>query len=206
MGIRNANESLKVNIMVQAEFSRVFTQLGGVANVEYAKFYYNLKEVINSESDIQGIIAQLTIELPDYNLYGIDATGSGWGFVKFDGFRIAISRYVLRTARGYIELPEQYRNSKKGLVNIRNDDDKCFQYCIIAALHPPNNKKTRIDYYQSKKVQENIVPLYNWNGVKFPTSLKDVRKFEANNKITINVFSLDKEDDTYEIHPHSISK
>jgi len=52
MGIRNANESLKVSIMVQAEVSRVFTELGGVANVEYAKFYYNLKEVINSESDI----------------------------------------------------------------------------------------------------------------------------------------------------------
>ena len=44
--------------MVQAEFSRVFAELGGVANVEYAKFYYNLKKVINSESDIQGIIAQ----------------------------------------------------------------------------------------------------------------------------------------------------
>ena len=49
-------------------------------------------------------------------------------------------------------------------------------------------KKTRIDYYQSKKVKENIVPLYNWKGIKFPTSLKDVRKFEANNKIAINVF------------------
>ena len=105
-----------------------------------------------------------------------------------------------------MELPEQYRNSKKGLINIRNDDDTCFQYCIIAALHPPKNKKTRIDYYQSKKVQEKIVPLYNWKGVKFPTSVKDVRKFEANNKIAINVFSLDKEDNTYEIHPHSISK
>jgi hypothetical protein len=49
MGIRNANESLKVNIMVQSEFSRVFTKIGGVTNIEYAKFYYNLKEVINSE-------------------------------------------------------------------------------------------------------------------------------------------------------------
>ncbi len=65
MGIRNTNESQKVNIMVQAELSRVFTELGGVANLEYAKLYYNLKDVINSESDFQGIIAQLTIELPD---------------------------------------------------------------------------------------------------------------------------------------------
>jgi len=128
MGIRNANESLKVNIVVQAEFSRIVQELGGSGGFEYADFFYNLNVVINSESDIQGILDQLTIELPNYSLYGSkDAQGSGWVFNKYIGFRIAISRYVLRTARGYIELPEQYRNSKKGLVNIRNDDDTCFQ-------------------------------------------------------------------------------
>jgi hypothetical protein len=57
MGIRNANESLQVNIMVQAEFYHLSEEVG----FEYANFFYNLKEVINSESDIQGIIAQLTI-------------------------------------------------------------------------------------------------------------------------------------------------
>ena len=94
---------------------------------------------------------------------------------------------------------KKYRNSTKGLINIHNDDDKCFQYCIIAALHPQKKLKTRVDYYQSKKVQETIVPLYNWKGINFPTSIKYVRKFEADNKISINVFSLDKEEDNYEI-------
>ncbi len=42
--------------------------------------------------------------------------------------------------------------------------------------------------------------------MNFPASIKDVRRFEANNEIAINVFSLDKEDDNYEIYPHSISK
>ena len=31
----------------------------------------------------------------------------------------------------YIELLDQLKNSKKGLINIKNNDNKCFLWCHI---------------------------------------------------------------------------
>ena len=36
----------------------------------------------------------------------------------------------------YIELPNELKNSKKGLVNIKNNDNKCFLWCHIRHLNP----------------------------------------------------------------------
>jgi hypothetical protein len=155
MGIRNANESLKVNIMVEAEFMRQtgYDDEKEIPIFEYAKFYFNTKVFINSESDIQPIIDKFSKNITEPDRFKRDI-GSDWFFNRYMGFRIAISRYVVRMARGYIELPEKYRSPKKGLINIHNDDDKCFQYCIIAALHPPKNKITCIDCYNPRKFKK----------------------------------------------------
>ncbi len=152
-----------MNITLQIKKVSLETDQNGKAYYKEGIFYVNMKEVINSESDIEILFRELYMKVfkVNENDETTGETDSGWVIDKYLGFCVAITRYVVRTARGYIELPEKYRIPKKGLISIRNEDDKCIQYCIIAALHPAKNNKTRIDYYQSKKVQENIVPLYN---------------------------------------------
>ena len=55
--------------------------------------------------------------------------GSGWAISS-------INTVVYEPTKGssYIPLPAELRNSAKGLVNIKNDDNECFRWCHIRYL------------------------------------------------------------------------
>ena len=65
-----------------------------------------------------------------------------------DGEYINISAYSPLIGSTYIELSSGLKNSKKGLINIKNDDNKCFLGCLIRHLNlvektPSENNKKR---------------------------------------------------------------
>ena len=71
-------------------------------------------------------------------LYRIDNwinKGSGWIFESIDGEYVNISPYSPLIGSTYIELPSGLKNSKKGLINIKNNDNKCFLWCHIRHLN-----------------------------------------------------------------------
>ena len=51
---------------------------------------------------------------------------SGWTIDKIDSNYVNIVVYQPLNESSYIELPTELRNSKKGLINIKNKDDECF--------------------------------------------------------------------------------
>ena len=62
-------------------------------------------------------------------LYKIDNwinEGSGWivESIKYQYINIATSRPLIGSS--YIKLPVELRSPKKGLINIKNNDQKCF--------------------------------------------------------------------------------
>ena len=71
----------------------------------------------------------------------------------------------------------------KGLINIRNDDNKCFLWCHVRHLNGDGKNLWRITK-KDKEIAENL----NYSGVGFPVSKKDYRKISVMNKININVF------------------
>ena len=75
---------------------------------------------------------------------------------------------------------------KKGLINIRNKDNKCFLWCHVRHLNPVNDHSTRI-----KKEDEKIASALDYSGIDFPVSTKDYTKIEDQNNICINVFSYE---------------
>ena len=62
--------------------------------------------------------------------------GSGWVVESIDGKYVNVSIYSPLSVNSYIELPDRLRNSKKGLISIKNDDNKCFPWCRIWHLNP----------------------------------------------------------------------
>ena len=63
------------------------------------------------------------------NLYRINNwinEGSGWiiGLINFQ--YINISTYRPLSGRSYIKLPAELKSLKTGLINIKNNDQKCF--------------------------------------------------------------------------------
>jgi hypothetical protein len=70
----------------------------------------------------------------------------------------------------------------------------CLKYCIAAATNPPKNNASRVDYYVSKRNQDNLCGGFDWTGVLFTASLKDDHRFESNNPgVAISWFNLDDE-------------
>ena len=62
--------------------------------------------------------------------------GSGWVIDRIDSHYINFTLYKPLNGSSYIELPMELRNSKKGLINMKNEDEECFRWCHIRHLNP----------------------------------------------------------------------
>ena len=66
-------------------------------------------------------------------LYMIDVwinNGSGW-IIELINQYINISTYRLLSGSFYMDLPVELRSPRKGLINIKNKDNKCFLWCHV---------------------------------------------------------------------------
>ena len=70
-------------------------------------------------------------------------------------------------------------SDKKAIINVKNEDNKCFLWCVLRALNPKEHNQQIID----KKLKEKENTL-NMEGIEYPVSLKDINKFEKQNPTT----------------------
>ena len=84
----------------------------------------------------------------------------------------------------YIELPQRICNAH-AIVNIQNQDDKCFLWSVLASLHKVDHNKQRIKHYIPYESELNM------NGIAYPVAVKDVPNFEKQNDISVNVFGCE---------------
>ena len=109
----------------------------------------------------------------------------GSGFVLNGIFNVILEIYKVNyiQASSWVELPEKYKNNKS-IINIKNDDQFCFLWCILAHLFPVEDHKNRTSSYS---MHTNKLIL---NGLEFPMKVKDIPKFENLNNLNVNVFEL----------------
>ena len=94
--------------------------------------------------------------------------GSGWAIDRIDSHYLNVTLYKPLNGSSYIELPLELRNPKKGLINIKNEDNECFRWCHIRHLNPQEKNPQRI-----KKEDKDMVDRLDYNSIKFPISKKD---------------------------------
>ena len=59
------------------------------------------------------------------------------GIVEFNESQyINISTYRPLSGNSYIRLPEELRSPRKGLMKIKNKDQKCFLWCHVRHINP----------------------------------------------------------------------
>ena len=100
--------------------------------------------------------------------------GSGFQFQEIEEVILEIYKSGDIQASSYIELPGKYKDSKS-IINIKNNDQYCFLWCILAYLYPVEDPKDRISKYDMYKHTLNI------KGLEFPMKVKDIPKFERLN-------------------------
>ena len=112
--------------------------------------------------------------------------GSGWTIQSVDNHYLNIVQYKPMKGSSYIKLPQELRNGKKGLINMKNEDNECFRWCHIRHLNPQDNNPQRI-----KKSDKEFINKLDYSGIEFPVTTKQYNKIEKQNKININVFGYE---------------
>ena len=80
-------------------------------------------------------------------LYMIDVwinNGSGWNVESIESQYINISTYRPLSGSFYMELPVELRSPRKGLINIKYKDKKCFLWCYVRHINPSKGHPERI--------------------------------------------------------------
>ncbi|XP_033729639.1 uncharacterized protein LOC117318793 [Pecten maximus] len=111
--------------------------------------------------------------------------GSNWTLDKVIQIQIHFARYRPLKGSSYIPLPIKLR-SKHAIINVQNEDKKCFMWSVLAALHPAKKDSQRVTKYIEHQDE------LDFTGITFPVKVADVSKFETGNKISINVLGYEK--------------
>ena len=100
--------------------------------------------------------------------------------------RLFTAIYEPVRGKSYIATPESIAG-KRAVVNIHNEDERCFEYAILASQHYP-----WIDQSHAKRPGQYTqwLDTLKFDGCETPMALDDITKFEKQNKLSINVFHI----------------
>ena len=117
------------------------------------------------------------------NLENFNRGGSNWIFEEVVFLEIHFVRWNPLRGSGWIALPPALQN-KKALINMKNEDDMCFKWCITRACNPTSIHPERITPQLREQAEE-----LNWEGCKFPMAVNKIKLFESRNPdISVNCF------------------
>ena len=117
-----------------------------------------------------------------------ETEGSGWVIHKLLKLDLHVNELDPLRASSYIPTPK-YVETKKAVRNVRNDDNLCFQWTYLAAIHADEVTKhaERVSHYK-KYVDE-----LKMEGIEMPMQLHDISKFERLNNCSVSVYGLETE-------------
>ena len=73
-------------------------------------------------------------------------------------------------------------NAVRGVLNVKNNDNKCILWSILAKLYPAKRNAGRVSHYKHHEVDIDMT------GIRYPTPVTDIAKIEQQNDLTIHVF------------------
>ena len=111
------------------------------------------------------------------------ANGSGWILDRVQNIYLNTLVYEPIRGKSYIETPKAIAG-KHAIVNIQNNDDMCFKWAVLSALHPVNQNAERRKKHE--EYQDELV----FTDISFPVNLYDIPKFERLNNIPSSVYTI----------------
>ena len=134
------------------------------------------KELIKEEFD-------RFVERVKGEIEGWSVKGSGWVLERIKLAYVNVARYQALCRGTYLNLPQKLK-SKKAIINVKNRDNECLKWALRAALYPAPNGKN-----PNRPSSCPVVDGINYEGIDFPTPVKQIDKLEAQNRnLAVNVF------------------
>ena len=183
LDIFRENKNTKVKLTLNCQMQRTDLNTGKIIQAD-AEFHSGIKTNVE-ETDEKELLNEMTARINE-NMANFQRGGSNWVFVKINRLEIHMADWRPIFGSSYISLPEQIKK-KKAVINIKNEDEQCFKWCVTRALNPVDEHPERITK-DLKRQSERL----NWDRLKFPVELKEIKNFEKNNPgISINVFGYE---------------
>ena len=111
--------------------------------------------------------------------------GSGWVTETLLILEIRMAGPYRESASSFIDTPSELKDVPRSLLNIKNQDEFCFLYCVLAGLFPQNKHADRPSTYSSYLDQ--LV----FKSSDFPMPLSKIRFFEKQNNVSIAVYRFE---------------
>ena len=107
---------------------------------------------------------------------------SGWIIEFTESQYINISTYRPLSGSSYMDLPDELKSPRKGLINIKNEEKNIFYAAMLDILILQINIQKEL-----KKLSKNAEEL-NYDEIELPVQEKDFNKIEVKNNVCLNVF------------------
>ena len=190
---RRAVEYLFNNLLVQTKGFK-FVETLQVKFVKYSNdkkiqkngYFNSTTDLIINETDIKSAIQASQQQILNKIAQWI-SEGSGWTIQSIENHYINIVNYSPLKGSSYIKLPQELRNSAKGLINMKNKDNECFRWCHIRHSNPQDKDPQRI-----KNTDKQYIEKLDYSSIEFPVTVKQINKIEKQNNICINLFGYEE--------------
>ena len=99
-----------------------------------------------------------------------------------------VNFHQLNLMRGssYLPLPN-WLAGKKAIINPCNEDQEFFKWAVIAASRWEDIDSHPERIFKLKRFEND----FDWTGIGFPVSLRDIKKFESGNQISVNLLAIE---------------
>ncbi|XP_048582217.1 uncharacterized protein LOC125561810 [Nematostella vectensis] len=182
--IGQQKKPIKVKFIFTCRFIKEDPATGQI-DEELGYFHTEKPETVTESADFSSLfdtMANYLLELVEQ----FQKKGSGWQFDQVEYFDINIDPLEPLSGSSYIPLPSKLV-TKHAVINVRNEDDhECFKWAVTSAVYPREKDPQRLN----KQMIENSEK-FDWSGIEFPVSLKQIDKFEKQNPYTVNVFGYE---------------
>ena len=177
--LRN-NRRTKIKLILRCNMEKNNISTGEV--ITHKTSFHSKPEVNLEGTDVDDLYNTMVDRVLE-TMATFQRDGSNWTFKSIICLEIHTVAYEPLKGNSYIPLPPKLAQ-KKAIINMQNEDNKCFTWSVLRALNPKEENAVRIDK-DLKKKEDSL----NMTGIVNPVQLNAIDKFERQNPtISINVF------------------
>ena len=151
--------------------------------IELEASFQSTVEVALNEEDAREEYGRV-VDIIERKIKEFISQGSGWSLGKVVKLDLHVASYEPLCVAFFIPT-DPWLAAKRAIINVKNDDGKCFVWSALVGLHPQKLHANRVSKYVPYMKELSVKDLI------FPLKVTDVKKFEKLNPfMSVNVFAL----------------
>ena len=178
------HDGIKYSAMLTVEFEKLGPKTDNTIKTT-AYFRTKADAVLNAGETCNSVQATKAKILK--HLEGFTREGSGWRVKRVVALDIGTARYKPFRGQSYFPTPKYI--PPRTVINVKNEDNRCFEWAILSAIYPVDHGQNPD---RTTKYRTHLNKL-DFTGIKFPVKVTDIDKFERQNlAVSVNVFGWNK--------------